>query len=141
MEKLFGRRNPLSVQPQEKQTHQNGDQEPNTLWFATSGLTTPTAESQSSIQVVRQFPVPNRALRWSNHNTRKTMTSATREIPKALWSEEWQAPLCSSLMQNHEFMEQRTLGMCFLQVPLLHNSVQWLRPLHLPHSTVDGHFY
>lgn len=133
MEKLFGRRNPLSVQPQEKQTHQNRDEELDTLWFATSVLTTPTAESQSSNQVVRQFPGLNLARRWSNYNTRKTI-SATREIPKALWSEERQVPLCSSLMQNHEFMEQRTLEKCFLQVLLLHNSTRWLRPQYIYHT-------
>lgn len=63
VEKLFGKGNPVSVQPQEKQTPQNGDQEPDTLWLATSEVTAPTAESQSSSQVVKQLPTP--ALRLS----------------------------------------------------------------------------
>lgn len=107
----------MSVQPQEKEIHDVGISSNRLSMVCYQRV----ARFHSS-HVITQCPTllsgPYGGVK-DNQDAKKTMISPSREMPRALGFEEWLAPLCSSLMQNHEFMEETTLEMFLLLVHLL----------------------
>lgn len=65
-----------------------------------------------------------------NHNTRKTTTTTTRKMPRALWFKQRQVPVCCSLLilQSAVYAADN-LGTWLLQVSLSHQS-RAAPPLH-----------